>query len=254
MRFAILASGSSGNATVVEATGTAILIDCGLSIRRLDQRAKSIGFDLSQLKALAVTHEHGDHIGGAAALARRYEIPIYMTHGTRIASSLGEERGLEIREISPHEPFHIDSLTIRPSPVPHDAKEPCQFVVECDDARLGILTDLGSDTRHIRRHFSACCALVLEFNHDRQLLDESEYPNSVKARIAGRLGHFSNEQAECLLKTLLSKRLRCVVAAHISQRANDDDLVEKILQSMFDDTDINWTLAHQDRVTHWIRV
>lgn len=254
MRFAVLASGSDGNATIVEAAGSAILIDCGLSLRRLEQRAASLGFELSRLAAIAVTHEHGDHIGGVAALARRYRIPVHMTHGTRLAFPLGDDRRVEIREISAHQPFRIGSLTLLPSPVPHDAKEPCQFVIECEGSRLGILTDLGSDTRYIRRHFSACCALILEFNHDRTMLSDCEYPDSVKSRIAGRLGHFNNRQARDLLKRLLSKRLRHVVAAHISKRANSNDLVRETLGSLLDGMDINWYLAHQDRATPWIAV
>jgi phosphoribosyl 1,2-cyclic phosphodiesterase len=254
VRFAILASGSGGNAAVVEAPGTSVLIDCGLSVRRLEQRAQALGFDLSGLAAIAVTHEHGDHIGGVAALSRRYGIPVYMTHGTRLASSLGEERGVEVREISPHEPFRIGALTLQPTPVPHDAKEPCQFVVEYEGARLGILTDLGSETLHIHQHYADCGALVLEFNHDPEMLSDCEYPDSVKIRIAGRLGHFNNGQAQELLSKLVSSRLRHVVAAHVSARANSHDLVRELLKSLLDGTGINWGVADQDRVTPWITV
>jgi phosphoribosyl 1,2-cyclic phosphodiesterase len=254
LRFAILASGSSGNATVVEAVGTSILIDCGLSVRRLEQRALELKFSLSGLAGIAVTHEHGDHIGGVAALARRYSIPIYMTHGTRIASSFSDESDLDLHEISPHESFRIDALTVRPAPVPHDAREPCQFVVEHDDARVGVLTDLGSETRHIEQHFAGCGALVLEFNHDPEMLSECQYPDSIKTRIAGSHGHFNNRQAQELLSKLLSKRLRHVLAAHISARANSNELVQEILRISLDGTGINWDIAHQDRVTPWITV
>ena len=254
MRFAILASGSSGNAIVVEASGTSVLIDCGLSVRRLEQRAQALGFELSGLSAIAVTHEHADHIGGVAALSRRYGIPVYMTHGTRLASAFGDERDVEVHEISPHEPFHVDALNLQPAPVPHDAKEPCQFVVEYDGARLGILTDLGSATRHIHQHYTNCGALVLEFNHDPKMLSDCEYPDSVKSRIAGRLGHFNNGQAQELLNKLSSSNLRHVFAAHISARANSNDLVRELLKSSLDGTGINWGVAYQDRVTSWITV
>lgn len=254
MRFAILASGSSGNAVVVEASGTSVLVDCGLSVRRLEQRAQDLEFELSSLAAIAVTHEHGDHIGGVAALSRRYGIPVYMTHGTRLASSFGDERDVEVREISPHESFRVDALTLQPAPVPHDAKEPCQFVIEYDGARLGVLTDLGSETLHIHQHYADCGALVLEFNHDPKMLSDCEYPDSVKSRIAGRLGHFSNGQAQDLLSKLLSSSLRHVFAAHVSARANSNDLVRELLMSSLDGTGINWGVAHQDRVTSWITV
>ena len=254
MRFAILASGSSGNATVVEAGGTSILIDCGLSVRRLEHRAVELGFALSKLAGIAVTHEHGDHIGGVATLARRYSIPVYMTHGTRTASSFSDAHDIDIREISPHEPFRVDALTVQPAPVPHDAKEPCQFVIDHDDTRVGVLTDLGSETPHIQQHFADCSALILEFNHDPKMLSDCQYPESVKTRIAGSHGHFSNRQAQDLLRKLVSKRTHHVLAAHISARANHCDLVQDILCDSLDGTGINWDLAHQDRVTPWITV
>ncbi len=254
MRIAVLASGSSGNATVVEAGDSAILIDCGLSVRRLEQRAVELQFDLSKLSGIAVTHEHGDHIGGVGALARRYKLPVYMTHGTRVASSFDDQQGLEIREISPHESFKLGQLDVHPAPVPHDAREPCQFVIESQQARVGVLTDLGSETQHIHQHFADCQVLVLEFNHDPGMLDECEYPESVKDRIAGRLGHFNNHQALQLLSKLHSKCLQHVLAAHISERANDNNLVQRMLQQSLAGTGIAWGVAHQDRVTPWISV
>lgn len=254
MRFAILASGSSGNATVVEAAGTAILIDCGLSVRRLEQRAQELEFSLSGLSGIVVTHEHGDHIGGVAALARRYSVPVYMTHGTRIASSFGDERDVDLREISAHESFAVDALILQPAPVPHDAKEPCQFVVEYDGTRIGVLTDFGSETHHIQQHFADCAALILEFNHDPKLLSDCQYPDSVKTRIAGSHGHFNNQQAQELLSKLLSRRMRYVFAAHISARANNNDLVQDILRTSLEGTGIIWDIAHQDRVTPWITI
>ena len=237
---------------MVEAAQTAILIDCGLSVRRLEQRALALDFSLSDLAAILVTHEHGDHIGGVAALARRYRIPVYMTHGTQTASSFGDERDVDVREISA--PFSIDALTLRPAPVPHDAKEPCQFVVEYDDLRIGVLTDIGSETRHIQQHYADCVALILEFNHDTAMLSDCQYPDSVKLRIAGSHGHFNNLQAQVLLTKLLSPRLRHVLAAHISARANSYDLVQDILRSSLGGTNIKWDVAHQDRVTPWITV
>ncbi len=238
----------------MEGAETAVLIDCGLSVRRLEQRALELDFPLANLTAIIVTHEHGDHIGGVAALARRYRLPVYMTHGTQVASSFSNERGVEVREISAHEPFSVGALTVRPAPVPHDAKEPCQFVIENGEARLGLLTDIGSETRHIQQHFSDCGALILEFNHDTNMLSDCQYPDSVKLRIAGSHGHFNNKQARDLLSKLLSPRLRHVFAAHISARANSYDLVEAILRTLLQGTDVNWDIAHQDGVTPWVTV
>jgi phosphoribosyl 1,2-cyclic phosphodiesterase len=254
VRFSVLASGSSGNATVVEAGETAILIDCGLSVRRLAERATTLGFDLSSLDAVVVTHEHGDHIGGVGPLARRYGLPVYMTHGTRAAAGFADGHKFDVTEISPHETFTIGDLSLHPAPVPHDAKEPCQFVVARESKRLGILTDLGSDTRHIQQHFAGCCALVLEFNHDLELLSGCEYPDSVKDRIAGRLGHFNNVQASTLLATLKSARLRHVLGAHVSARANHINLVRQSLATVLGDSATTWDVAAQDTATPWIDV
>jgi len=254
VRFSVLASGSSGNATVVDSGTTAILVDCGLSVRRLRQRAEAVDFDLTRLSAVVVTHEHGDHVGGVAPLARRYGIPVYMTHGTRSAASFGQDSGFDVTEISPHESFSIGSMTLRPAPVPHDAREPCQFVVEHDSKRLGILTDLGSDTPYIQQHFAGCGALVLEFNHDPGLLSSCEYPASVKERIAGRLGHFNNGQASTLLESLKSERLQFVMGAHVSARANDRELVANSLERVLGEDDVAWEIAEQDSPTNWVVV
>lgn len=254
MRFSVLASGSSGNATVVEAGGTAILIDCGLSVRRLTARATPLGIDVSTLDGVIVTHEHGDHIGGVGALARRYGLPVYMTHGTRVAAGFENDGKFALTEISPHETFAIGELVLHPAPVPHDAKEPCQFVVESDAGRLGILTDLGSDTRYIQQHFADCCALILEFNHDLELLSACEYPDSVKERIAGRLGHFNNGQAASLLTSLMSARLRHVLGAHVSVRANTVHRVRQTLAAVLDGSAATFDVAAQDTATPWIEV
>ncbi len=223
-------------------------------MRRLEKCASELDFSLADLDSVLVTHEHADHIGGVAALARRYGIPVYMTHGTQIASSFRAERDVEIREISAHEPFSIDALTLRPAPVPHDAKEPCQFVVEHGEARIGLLTDVGSETFHIEQHFADCDALILEFNHDTKMLLNSQYPYSVKQRIAGSHGHFNNQQAQTLLGKLLSKRLKYVFGAHISENANSYHLVQKKLQALLGGTDIQWGIAHQTGVTPWVTV
>lgn len=225
-----------------------------MSVRRLEQRASELDFSPTNLSSVLVTHEHSDHIGGVAALARRYRIPVYMTHGTQTASSFRDERDVEIREISAHEPFPVGALTLRPAPVPHDAKEPCQFVVEHDEVRMGLLTDVGSETRHIEQHFADCDALILEFNHDIKMLSDCRYPDSVKQRIAGSHGHFNNQQAQNLLGKLLSRRLRYVFGAHISQHANSYHLVQKKLQDLLRGTDIKWDIAYQNCVTPWVTI
>lgn len=246
MKFSVLSSGSGGNATLVTSDSTAILIDCGVSLKSLKQRAESVGFDLTELAAVLVTHEHNDHAGNVAALARRYGMPVYLTHGTALATDMWDERGVSVQEISPHRDFSIGNLVIKPTPVPHDAREPCQFVIEDpEEKRLGILTDIGSVTPHVEAHFRACHGLILEFNHDIDMLANCGYPDSLKARVAGRYGHFSNEQAKALLEKIAHPELGLIVAAHLSENSNSPEYVRKILQQA--PVDARWEIAEQHR-------
>ena len=250
MKFSVLSSGSGGNATVVASQSTAVLIDCGVSIKLLKQRAESVAFDLASLSAIVVTHEHGDHASGAAALARRLNIPVYLTHGTAVATKMWGERNVAVSEISPHRDFTIGDLRLSPSPVPHDAREPCQFVIEdATQRRLGVLTDIGSVTPHVEAHYRGCHALILEFNHDVALLAECSYPDSLKARVGGRYGHFSNDQAKSLLEKIASPKLELIVAAHLSENSNSHEHVENILQNI--PMDASWQIAEQDRAMPW---
>ena len=246
MKFSVLSSGSGGNATLVATDSAAVLIDCGVSLKSLNQRAETIDFDLGKLDAVLVTHEHNDHAGNVAALARRYQIPVYLTHGTALATNMWQERNVEVREISPHRDFSIHDLNIKPTPVPHDAREPCQFVLEDKrERRLGILTDIGSVTPHVEAHFQACHALVLEFNHDVEMLANCAYPDSLKARVGGRYGHFSNDQAKALLEKIAHPNLDLIVAAHLSENSNTPDHVRSILQDV--PVDARWEIAEQHR-------
>lgn len=220
MRFATLGSGSAGNATIVEHKGSAVLIDCGLSARQAQLRADAIDFDLGSLDALLITHEHDDHVAGAAALARRYGIPVFGTAGTLAAAErrLGGIASFEV--ISPETNLSIGALNIEPVIVPHDAREPCQFILSGGSKRLGILTDVGQITAHLTRSYCGLNGLVLEFNHDPELLATSPYPTSLKRRIGGDYGHLSNAQAEDLLQTLDLSALEYFTAAHLSEKTN----------------------------------
>lgn len=220
MRFASLGSGSRGNATLVEAGSTRVLIDCGFSAREAARRLHRLGLDGGALSAILVTHEHGDHIAGVGQLARRFGVPVYATPGT-LAAGAGALGPLPaVTRISPHEPFAIGAIEVTPMVVPHDAREPCQFVLGDGARRLGVLTDAGSITRHVVELLAECDALVLEFNHDPALLARSPYPPALRARIAGDLGHLSNAQAAELLNRIDTSRLRQMVPAHLSETNN----------------------------------
>ncbi len=218
MRFALLGSGSRGNATLVEAGDSRVLVDCGFSVAETERRLGRLGLVAADIDALLVTHEHGDHIRGVAPFARRHGTPVWMTAGTALAA---RDTDLPVVEWhSGHEPFVIGGLEITPFPVPHDAREPCQFTFSDGARRLGVLTDLGSPTPCVVAALDGCDALVLECNHDPGLLARGPYPPALKARVAGALGHLSNGQAADLLGRLDCSRLQHLVAAHLSEKNN----------------------------------
>lgn len=246
MRFASLGSGSEGNGLVVEASEghavTRVLLDCGFGLRETEQRLTRLGLEAQQLDAVVVTHEHGDHMGGVARLARKHGIPVWMTYGTYVASRLGSlggtgrsahssvgGDGLEVFLIDHHAPFSVGALQILPFPVPHDAREPAQYAFSDGARRLGVLTDLGSVTAHVRSMLSNCDGLVLECNHDAQMLASGAYPPALKARVGGAYGHLDNQQAAQLLSDLKHQGLQHVIAAHLSQRNNTPALARAAL-------------------------
>ena len=223
MRFASLGSGSEGNALVVEVGDTRILIDCGFRVRDTVLRLRRLGVAPESLSAILVTHEHADHIGGVAAFAIRYRTPVWLTFGTLEMAGERFARMERVYCFDSHDVFAVGMIEVRPFPVPHDAREPVQFVVGDGAHRLGVLTDIGMPTPHVATSLSGCDALVLECNHDRAMLEDGDYPWPLKQRIAGRYGHLHNEGAAALLATLDTSRLRHVVAAHLSQHNNTPD-------------------------------
>lgn len=225
MHFAVLGSGSGGNATVVRRGDAALLIDCGLSVRQLERRMALIDCTPETLTAILVTHEHDDHIAGAAALSRKYAIPIVTSHGTHAAARerLAQAHGVEA--VRSDRDFDFGVFKVKPVLVPHDAREPCQFVIGDGESRFGMLTDLGHATAHVLREFGALDALVLEFNHEPALLAASAYPAFLRERIAGPYGHLGNDAALALLAGLDTSRLHTLVAAHLSEKTNRPGLV-----------------------------
>ncbi|WP_420224654.1 MBL fold metallo-hydrolase [Pigmentiphaga litoralis] len=233
MRYTSLGSGSEGNALVVEATEgastTRIMIDCGFGLREIERRLLARGLEPGSLSGILVTHEHGDHIGGVFKLARKHNVPVFLTTGTHAAVAHKIPDGMWVVRCDSHIPFGIGALQILPFPVPHDAREPVQFVMTDGARRLGVLTDLGEGTPHVHRMLSGCDALVLECNHCPDLLAESAYPYSLKMRISGRLGHLSNAAAAAVLKAVDRSRLKRVHAAHLSKQNNAPILAQMAL-------------------------
>ena len=235
MRFASLGSGSKGNATLVGAGDTLVMIDCGFSLRETTRRLASRGVEPQQVDAILVTHEHSDHSSGVAALSRKYQIPVYLTHGT---SSTGRcDNSFELRCFNCEDSFEIGGLRVKAVTVPHDAVEPCQFRLTWQDRTLGVLTDLGSITPHVVDNYRACHGLLLEFNHDLPMLMAGQYPPQLKRRVGGDWGHLNNEQAADFLQQIDVAQLAHLVVAHVSENNNSRDKAERALLSALESLD-----------------
>ena len=250
MRFATLGSGSRGNATLVESESTRLLVDNGFSLRELERRLARLGVEPQGIEALLLTHEHADHAKGVAAFAARYGATVWTTPGTWKA--VGAPEVPRLRLFSGHAGgVSIGDLKVFPYPVPHDAREPVQFVFECAGGRLGMLTDSGSVTPHMRSMLGDCDALILECNHDVDLLRSGNYPPALRRRVGGSQGHLSNDQAADLLDSLRIAGLRHLLMAHVSEKNNRPDLVWDAVRGVSESLAQRARLAHQDCPGPW---
>ncbi|MEP6703017.1 MAG: MBL fold metallo-hydrolase, partial [Betaproteobacteria bacterium] len=251
MRFCCLGSGSEGNGLVVESGSTRILVDCGFGINETIARLALHGIEPSSLAGIVVTHEHADHIGGVPRFAARFDIPVWLTYGT-LATVNG--RFDPVREIHPfdsHSAFAIGDIAVAPITVPHDAREPVQFVFGDGARRLGLLTDLGMSTPHVVECLTGIDAIVIECNHDPEMLANSDYPPSLKNRIGGRYGHLANDASADLLRAMDCSHLQHVFAAHLSKQNNRPELACAALSSALNCA-IDWIgIAAQDEGFTW---
>lgn len=251
MRFASLGSGSEGNALVVQANGSTVMIDCGFGLNETLRRCARLGLTAESIDAIVITHEHGDHVGGAPRFARRFNIPVWLTFGTLTATESRWD-GCTLRGFDSHDAFLVGDLEIQPFPVPHDAREPAQMTVSDGTRRLGVLTDVGETTEHIESTLCDCDALFLEANHCEDLLVQSAYPPSLKARISGRYGHLSNRAAAELLARIAGDRLQRVVAAHLSRQNNRAELAQAAFAQALGGEPADIWLASQDEGIGWV--
>lgn len=234
MRFASLGSGSRGNALVVEAGGTRLMLDCGFGLREAASRLSRLDLTPADLTGIVVTHEHSDHVGGVAKFARKHNLPVWLTHGTLRALPPQTQPPPRLHLIDSHTAFEVGDLFVEPFPVPHDAQEPAQYVFGDGARRLGVLTDAGASTPHIEAILSGCHALVLECNHDSGMLRDGPYPPALKRRVAGRFGHLDNGAAARLLGKLDNRKLQHLVAAHLSEQNNTPALAREALSRALD--------------------
>jgi phosphoribosyl 1,2-cyclic phosphodiesterase len=216
----ILASGSSGNAILVEAGGKALLLDAGLSARELVKRLSAVGADPAGLDGIIISHEHSDHIKGAEILARDNRIPIFINRGTHDSAGQRLARHYIFEHFETGDTINFNGLEVRTFSVSHDAADPVGFRVSWRDIKVGVVTDVGHSTRLLEQRLGGCHALVLEANHDRDLLDAGPYPPELKRRIKGKNGHLSNQECTDLLKKLHHPGLAHIVLAHLSETNN----------------------------------
>lgn len=216
MRFSVLSSGSKANCTFIEAGGERFLIDCGLSGRQCEQRLVEHGIDPASLSAILVTHEHSDHIGGVATLSRRYNLPVYANEAT--IKHISKPKGREVFVTGM--PFTLGRVDITPFSIVHDAADPVGFVVQAEGFKLVHLTDLGRVTTLVRDHVQGAHAIVLESNHDQEMLQTCGYPWELKQRISSTHGHLCNEAAGHLVEDLMHGELFHVILGHLSENSN----------------------------------
>jgi phosphoribosyl 1,2-cyclic phosphodiesterase len=259
LRFASLGSGSEGNALLVETHDASgpfrILVDCGFGLKEAERRLRALGCEPESIGAILVTHEHGDHIGGVFRLAAAHSIPVYLSHGTLQACSPSGSVNERVRLLDPHLPVDLGGFRVEPIAVPHDAREPVQFVLDDGRVRLGVLTDLGHGSAHVIGALARLDALVLETNHDAGMLAANpHYPDSLKRRIGGRWGHLSNAEAARILAAIDQRRLKRVIAAHLSQHNNRADLARSALAGALGATPADIQVADQAIGLAWMEV
>jgi phosphoribosyl 1,2-cyclic phosphodiesterase len=253
LRFASLASGSSGNCLVAEAAGTVVLVDCGLALTETERRLARLGLEPSRVSAILITHEHGDHAGGAFEFAAAHRVSVYLTHGT-LAALKAEGKvldGVPLLLVNGRQSFFVDGIQLLPFTVPHDAREPVQYVLSDGAARLGVITDVGISTAYVERMLSGLDALVLECNYDYDMLWNGGYPRWLKERIAGPFGHLDNLESERLLRAIDRSRLKHVIGAHLSQQNNRPGLARAALARALGCEESWVSLATQDEGFDW---
>ena len=254
LQVASLGSGSKGNCTIVRCGDTCLLVDCGFTIKETVRRLGELNVSPESISGILVTHEHGDHLSGVAPLARKFNLPIWMTFGTR-------RKAKDLKKLSEVNLFHANSeLTIgdarvTPFTVPHDAAEPCQFVFEFNNRRLALLTDLGKKTKHVTEQLQNCDAILLECNYDAQMMRDGPYPPALQARITGDYGHLDNRQAADILSDMQCEQLQHIILSHLSEQNNHPDkAMTTVKESLSAALHKRLSVSNQHQCGDWLSV
>ncbi len=253
VKLCVLASGSSGNCTLIQYGDAALLIDAGLSAKEIGIRMEQAGCGFGAVAGICVSHEHSDHVSGLMQIHQRHQIPVYTNRGTSEALQRNANlSGLPCRIFSTGQSFVVGPFRVDPFSVPHDAYEPVGFIVSVGDMRLGVVTDMGMATTLIRAHLKTCRAVVVESNHDEKMLRDAKRPEYLKQRIAGRQGHLSNHAAAGLLADIAGPHLEVVYLAHLSEQCNQGDLALRTTRKVLDAAGhqhVRVLLTHPDKVS-----
>ena len=252
LKVASLGSGSKGNATLIATEKATVMVDCGFTLKETLKRLERLEVAPSSVDAILVTHEHQDHISGVGPLSRKFDIPVWSTKGSLLSGKCGKLKNYSI--IEGFQGFEIGDIDILPISVPHDAREPCQYLFSAHQKRLAVLTDLGSYTPEIVETLQDCHGLLLECNHDEEMLWHGPYPYSLKQRVGGPLGHMSNNQAIKLLQQVISQNLELLIASHISEQNNCPDLVKKTVAEAAGWPPERVFIAEQDEGFGWFEL
>jgi len=252
IRVAALGSGSSGNSLLVQAGSTTLLIDCGFTMKEAIARMLTLGITPSDIDAVLLSHEHGDHVKGVGPLSRKFGLPVWCTHGTYHGAR--DNRFSSVRLFHAHEPFAVGDIAIDPFPTPHDAAESCQFVFEASSARFANLTDLGACTPHVREKLKGIHGLVVECNYDIDMLRNGPYPPALQARIRSNYGHLGNQQAAELLRKLDHEDLQCILLGHLSEQNNADAVALDTMQGHLHDRLERVGVLAQHCASQWFSV
>jgi phosphoribosyl 1,2-cyclic phosphodiesterase len=247
-----LNSGSNGNCYYVGNDREAILVDAGISCRETEKRMKRLGLSMQTVKAVFVSHEHSDHIRGIPVIAKKYQLPVYITEATRTNGGLSLENDRVI-SFKAFEPVQIGGLTVTPFPKEHDAADPYSFIVSGPEVTIGVFTDIGLPCEHVIRYFQQCHAAFLEANYDEEMLEKGGYPRHLKNRIRGGKGHLSNRQALELFVTHKPPFMSLVLLSHLSQENNNPSLVQALFDDHAGGTNVVVASRHEETEVYTVR-